>query len=33
VVTLKGELEGNVLQGGLVVDARAGEVLMVSPYL
>jgi hypothetical protein len=34
VVTMKGEPEGDVLQGGLIViDARAGEVLMVSPYL
>jgi hypothetical protein len=31
---MKGEPEGDVLQGGLIViDARAGEVLMVSPYL
>lgn len=34
VVTMKGEPEDYVLQGGLVViDAQTGDVLMVSPYL
>jgi len=34
VVTMRGEPEDNVLQGGLIViDAQTGEVLMVSPYL
>ena len=34
VVTMKGEPEDYVLQGGLVViDALTGDVLMVSPYL
>lgn len=34
VITMKGEPEDHVLQGGLVViDAQTGEVLMVSPYL
>jgi hypothetical protein len=34
VITMRGEPEDHVLQGGLVViDAQTGEVLMVSPYL
>jgi len=34
VITMKGEPEDHVLQGGLVViDALTGNVLMVSPYL
>lgn len=34
VMTMRGEPEDHVLQGGLVViDAQTGEVLMVSPYL
>lgn len=34
VITMSGEPEDHVLQGGLVViDAQTGEVLMVSPYL
>ncbi|MDN7024770.1 hypothetical protein FGU65_07705 [Methanoculleus sp. FWC-SCC1] len=34
VVTMKGEPEDYVLQGGLVViDAQTGDVLMMSPYL
>jgi len=34
VITMKGEPEDHILQGGLVViDAQTGDVLMVSPYL
>ena len=34
VITMRGEPEDHVLQGGLVViEAQTGEVLMLSPYL
>ena len=34
VITLKGEPDDHVLQGGLVViDALTGKVLVTSPYL
>ena len=34
VITMRGEPEDHVLQGGLVIiEAQTGEVLMLSPYL